>query len=208
MSEDFSKRIEGLTDRDRIGVLVEEYRSLNRLLVFRLAAMDRRIPTAGAAISVVLGTLPALPADPRTIFLMALPAAVYWLMATTVGHARSKEDHLRRIDEIERQVNRIAGEELLVFQSRHPNRRLGPGGRTAMGAILAVGSACLTVLAACLHLFLEMDGAAESGVLYAGYLAAVAAYLVYAMLEIRTYRYRRPPAAPAPPFAAFRQLRD
>lgn len=203
MSNVFSKQSEPLTDRDRVGLLVEEYRALNRLLVFRLAAMDQRIPTAGAAISLVLGTLPALPPDPRTIFLFSLPAAVSWLMATTVGHARSKEDHLRRIDEIERQINRIAGEELLVFQSRHPSRGLGPGGRTGMGAMLAVGFACLTVLAACLHLFTDMETTAESVALYAGYLALVAGYLLYSMLTIQAYRYRRLPPSPAPPFAAY-----
>ena len=111
-----------LTARDQIDILLEEYRALNALLVFRLSAMDRRLPVAGGIIAVLLGTLGALPWEMQWMLLLGLPIALVWLMRTMLGHARAKEDHLRRIDEIEHHINDLAGVELIVFQSRQ-----GPG---------------------------------------------------------------------------------
>lgn len=193
------------SDRERIAILTEEYRALYQLLLFRLRAMDQRIPAAGGALGVVLGSVPALPPETQLLFLAGIPSCLSWIVATTLGHARSKEDHLRRIDEIERLVNRIAGEELMVFQSQHPNRRGVTAGRTGTAAMLAVGAACLTALTACIVLFHSralVD--AEFGLAYDAYVGVTAAYLVHAVVALHRYRYERPPGSPAPPFAAFR----
>ncbi|MBE7508215.1 MAG: hypothetical protein HS101_18285 [Planctomycetia bacterium] len=194
-----------LTDREQVSVLTEEYRALYQLVLFRLSAMDQRIPTAGGALGVVLGSVPALPAETQLLFLVGIPSCLSWIVATTLGHARSKEDHLRRIDEIERMVNRIAGVELMVFQSQHPNRKRATAGRTGTAAMLAVGAACLTALAACIVLFHSRSLVdAELGLAYDAYVGVTAAYLVHAVIALRRYRYQRPPGIPAPPFAAFR----
>lgn len=194
-----------LTDCERTAILIEEYRALYQLLLFRLRAMDQRIPAAGSALGVVLGSLPALPPETQLLFLAGIPSCLSWIVATTLGHARSKEDHLRRIDEIERLVNRIAGEELLVFQSQHPNRKGATAGRTGTAAMLAVGAACLTALAACVVLFHTLVPVGpQLGMAYDAYVGASAAYLVHAVVALRRYRYQRPPGTPAPPFAAFR----
>ncbi|MCC7291834.1 MAG: hypothetical protein IT449_07225 [Phycisphaerales bacterium] len=194
-----------LTEPERIAVLIEEYRALYQLLLFRLRAIDQRVPAAGGMLGIVLGSVPALPPETQLLFLAGIPSCLAWIVATTLGHARSKEDHLRRIDEIERLVNRIAGEELLVFQSQHPNRKASTAGRTGTAAMFAVGASCLTALAACIVLFhsrVLVDP--QLAIAYDAYVGGTAAYLVHAVAALRRYRYQRPPAPPAPPFAAFR----
>jgi len=78
------------------------------LLLFRLVAMDRRLPIAGGGIVVALAGSAAMPDELRLATLVVLPASLAWLVWTTANHARSKEDHLRRIDEIEPEVNKLA----------------------------------------------------------------------------------------------------
>jgi len=179
----------------RIQILLEEYRALYSLLTFRLTAMDRRVPAIGGTLAAVLSTTTAMPDQARLSFLLGLPIAVLWLFLSTVQHARSKEDHVRRIDEIERLVNRLAGEELLVFQSRHPNKARHAGGRTGFGSVLAVLSVCLIMLGACMYTvqiprpLLTHDGLGT----YALYLSACAALMLAATLRLSRYRYRRPP---------------
>ena|GEM_PF-5431898 len=76
MDTDFSHRETGrLTDRDRIGILVEEYRALGSPLLFRLTAMDRRLPMAGGTLGVLLGSVTVMPPETRLIFLIGLPTA-------------------------------------------------------------------------------------------------------------------------------------
>jgi len=124
------KRQEPLDRREQIEILLEEYRSLNSLLLFRLAAMDRRLPVSVGIIAAAIASMVAVPVDSQTALLFVIPPALFWLVRSTVQHARAKEDHLRRIAEIERTINSIAGEELLIFQSRHPNRSRVASGRT------------------------------------------------------------------------------
>lgn len=186
---------------ERIQVLLEEYRALNTLLVFRLGALERRIPTLGGTLSLLLGSVPVMPPLPQAIFLMGLPAATAWFLVTTVSHARAKEDHLRRIDEIERIVNRVAGEELLVFQSRHPGHDRMVGGRSGVSAILAVFSACLMLLVGCVVLFGALSHPLHAfGPLYQGYVALTAAGMAVSVVRLCRYRYTKPPAEPSPPF--------
>lgn len=189
----------------RIEVLLEEYRALYGLLQFRLSAMDRRLPTAGGALWAALSSTPVMPPDTRQVFLIGLPAALVWLVLSTVQHARSKEDHLRRIDEIERMVNSLAGEELLVFQSRHPNRAELPGGRTALNTTVGVLAACMTMLVACVLLELQSHGALSTlgQSLYQVYALACGVAMIHGVLRLRWYRYNRSPARPRP-IAEFR----
>ncbi len=179
----------------RIQILLEEYRALYSLLTFRLTVMDRRLPAIGGTLAAILGSATAMPDHTRLAFLLGFPIALVCLFLSTVQHARSKEDHVRRIDEIERLVNRLAGEELLVFQSRHPNKARHPGGRTGFGAVLAVFSACLILLGVCMYtvriprpLFTH-DGLAT----YAVYLSGCAILMLFATIRLSRYRYRRPP---------------
>ena len=178
----------------RIQILFEEYRALYSLLTFRLTAMDRRLPAIGGTLAGILCSIPAMPDETRLAFLLALPLAVLWLFLTTVQHARSKEDHLRRIDEIERRVNKLAGEELLVFQSRHPNKARYPGGRTGFSAVLAILTVCLIMLGACAYTIevpnhlLTSKGLAT----YTAYLSGCAALMLAATVRFSRYIYRRP----------------
>jgi hypothetical protein len=179
----------------RIQILLEEYRALYSLLTFRLTAMDRHLPAIGGTLAGILGSTTAMPDQARLSFLLGLPIAVLWLFLSTVQHARSKEDHVRRIDEIERLVNRLAGEELLVFQSRHPNKARHAGGRTGFGSVIAVLSVCLIMLGLCLHTvqtprpLLTHDKLAT----YAVYLSGCAVLMLAATIRLSRYRYHRPP---------------
>lgn len=191
-------------ETERIRILLEEYRALYALLTFRLGAIDRRLPVAGGTVAALLGGVLALPSDAKGVALLATPALILWLFRTTAAHSRSKEDVLRRIDEIERHVNRIAGEELLAFQSQHPNQGRLVGGRSGIGSVLAVLSICVSSLSACV--FLAGRAFETTTWVFAGY----AAYVGLAMADITRcslalvqYRYRRARTDRGTVFAAF-----
>jgi hypothetical protein len=179
----------------RIQILFEEYRALYSLLTFRLTAMDRRLPAIGGTLAGILCSIPAMPDATRLAFLLGLPIALLWLLLSTVQHARSKEDHVRRIDEIERLVNELVAEELLVFQSRHPNKARDTGGRTGFGTVFAVLFADLGMLLACAFLFEPATPEMPRSMLaaYTAYLALCALLMVAATVRLTRYRYRRPP---------------
>lgn len=186
---------ERLDARDLIRVLIEEYRALYGLLSFRLAAVDQRLPLVGGALMAVLGSASTLPSTAQFGVLLAMPMALAWLLRLTVFHARSKEDVLRRIDEIERHVNQIAGEELLAFQSRHPSRARTISGRTGMGTVSSVLSFCLMGLLGCLALMVSQrpgDPRLLAG--YAAYICIAAVDFVHVVLRLRLYRYTKAPA--------------
>jgi hypothetical protein len=92
-------------------------------------------------------------------------------------------------------VNRLTGEELLVFQSRHPNKAGFPGGRTAFDSILAVLTICLIMLLACMHLIQTPQPVLtpDERALYALYLSGCAVLMLAALTRLSRYRYRRPP---------------
>lgn len=197
IAETFSSKADtSITDRDRIEILLEEYRSLNTLLVFRLTAMDRRLPVSVGVFAATIASVAALPKDTRLAILLALPLALLWLVRTTVQHARAKEDHLRRIDEIERMVNVLARAELLVFQSRHPNQCLVPSGRTGKATVQGVGVSGLVMLGLCAFLFLR-NGSDFPTWMYLAYVVGVGLDVVWIFMDLRRYRYRK--AAPSPP---------
>jgi hypothetical protein len=178
----------GTTER-KIDILMEEYRVLYTLVTFRMTSLDRRVPIATAALATFLGSIAAVPPASQAIFLIGLPLAQIWFVRTTINHARSFEDALRRIDEIERRVNELAGEELLVFQSRHPSKEKATGGRTGVETVRTVYTTSILMLGACAYLagitFTEpmVCGA------YAASCAAIALYLTVLVLRLRRYRY-------------------
>jgi len=191
----------------RIHILLQEFHALYGLLTFRLTAMDRRLPAVAGTLGTMLGCTTAMPDPTRLAFLAGLPLALLWLVLTTVQHARSKEDHVRRIDEIERMVNRLTGEELLVFQSRHPNRARYPGGRTGFASVTAVLTVSLIMLAACVYsvqtpvALLTRDPFKT----YAAYVSTCALLMLLAVVRLGRYRYLRPPHDGIPLFTLHRQ---
>lgn len=189
MNMDGTKR---LGAERRVDILMEEYRVLYTLVTLRLTSLDRRVPLAGASLAAFLGSVTVLPSDAQIVFLFGLPIALVWFLRATVNHARSAEDLLRRIEEIEREVNRLCGEELLAFQSRHPSRGRQVGGRTASESVKAVFCSCLLVLAACMFLAWTTSGESVTHLqAYASYLGVVSLYLVGCVLTLRRYRYRK-----------------
>lgn len=190
-----------LSESERVRVLIEEYRALYSLLSFRVAAVDRRLPVAGATLGAALGSFSAMPLATKFVLLLFMPAALTWLTRTTVNHARSKEDVLRRIDEIERQVNQIAGEELLLFQSRHPNRGWPVSGRSGWSTVFAVLSFGLAGLACCGFLFRFGDAMPpQVWPAYASLLILSAIDLLLTVARLRRYRYNKAPPESCPLF--------
>lgn len=175
--------------RDRIDVLLAEYDSLNALLLFRLTAMDRRLPATVGFMAAAIASVLALPTDLRVVVLIATPAAILWSNRTTIQHARAKEDHLRRIAEIEQQVNSIAGEELMRFQSRHPNRAAIVAGRTGRSIIFATTISSLLMLTLCGFLFRSGTGLVPLP-LYLTYLGAIVVDIVVGLIQLDRYAYR------------------
>lgn len=194
-----------LSERERIDVLVEEYRALYGLLAFRLGAVDRRLPIAGGVLGAILGGFTTMPADMQVVVLLGIPVAFIWLLRTTVSHARSKEDVLRRIDEIERQVNQIAGEELISFQSRHPNRHRRVSGRSGLSSVFAVLALGLSGIVACAYLMGRhptLPLAARVG--YWIYLTFVLTDLLQTAWHLHQYRYEKAPTERCPLFVGRR----
>ncbi|QDV43894.1 hypothetical protein Enr13x_37540 [Stieleria neptunia] len=181
-----------LSRRERIDVLFAEYDSLNQLLRFRLTAMDRRLPVAVTFMAATIAAVLALPLKLQLAVLIATPSAILWIGRTTVQHARAKEDNLRRISEIEQQVNEIAGEELLLFQSRHPNRAATVGGRTGMSVVFATTLNSLLMLLVCVALFGGEHGQVAQ-FLYLVFVGAIAWDLIMGAVLLNRYVYQRRP---------------
>jgi len=191
----------GLSDRDRLDLLIEEYRALYSLLLFRLSAMEQRIPLVGGLLATILGGIPLFPAEVRVPALLGVPLALLWLLNTTVNHGRSKEDLLRRIDEIERSVNNFAGEDLCVFQSQHPGQADAIGGRTGMGTNMIILTFCLLMLGGCDFLFRSQtvsNGRASAW--YTVYVGVMAVLHIADTWRLRFYRYRKSPPQFGPLF--------
>lgn len=185
------KRQALLSRRERIEILLEEYRSLNSLLLFRLAAMDRRLPVSIGLVVAAIASALAIPVDARIAVLLITPPTLFWLVRSTVQHARAKEDHLRRIDEIEQAINLIAGEDLLVFQSQHPNQARIAAGRTGGVTVIAVCTGALAMLAFCVFLFLSEPNAIPQWI-YLAYVTVFAIDAIAAPFVLSRYRYRKP----------------
>lgn len=177
---------------DPVPILLEEYRQLYALALFRLNVLDQRVPVIGATLTGVLASIAVLPAAVQPLLLIGLPISLIWFARTTINHARSFEDVLRRIDEIERAVNSRARAELLQFQSRHPSRGISVGGRTGTETVEAVLGASALILGGCLHL---AEGTWTIGpphsALYALFIGGIAVALIFMKRGLARYRYRK-----------------
>lgn len=135
-----------------VTALLEEYRALYQLAVFRLEALDRRAPLTAGAFSAAVVAMEVLPPDTQLVVLWLTPLSLIWVMRTAVNHARSFEDVLRRIEAIELEVNHLAGRPLLTFQSTHPSRGTHVGGRTGSESVAAVAALSTLLVVALVYL--------------------------------------------------------
>lgn len=178
------------SDQSAISIQLEEYRALYAIALFRMSSLERRVPLGVAAIIALLASILALTPSNQIAVLMMIPLGLVWHLATTINHARSFEDVLRRIDEIEREVNAIADQDLLLFQSSHPSRGKHVGGRTGHESVRAVFAGSMLTLLASLWLFW---GAADYDLLLTAYygvcLMAVGAYATLRVHRLTRYRY-------------------
>lgn len=181
-----------LSPRDRIDILMEEYRSLYGLAQLRIGALDRRSSVAVAALATFLGAFGSTSPDGQLALLIGLPPGILWFVRTTQTHAQAFEDALRRIDQIEQMVNSLAGAVLLGFQSSHPSRRRAVGGRTGAEAMSAAVVTSMLVLAACGWLGV-VHGTIPRPFLayYAGFLGLVVLTILRSVVSYCRYRYTR-----------------
>lgn len=176
---------------ERIHVLLAEHRELYGLAVYRMNAIEGRIPIAAGMTAAFLGAAVALPVEAQLLALLGTPASLFMFLQTAINHARSFEDILRRIEEIEHGVNALAGEPLLAFQSTHPSRARATGGRTGTHSIRAMFFVAQTILLACALLFWRLPFPRVSGAFYGVFLAAVWISLSIRLRRLKTYRYER-----------------
>lgn len=179
-----------LAPQASVSILLEEYRALYGLVTFRMTSLDRRVPATGGTLAAFLGSVTIMPPAGQHVVLATLPIALFWFLRTTINHARSFEDVLRRLDEIEQQVNRLCGRDLLAFQSRHPSKDRAVGGRTGTETVRSVWWTSLVLLASSVYLsrFLtEVPGAI--GEVYVAYAAGVGVALTLAVIRHQRYRY-------------------
>lgn len=157
-----------------------------------MGSLDRRVPVAGASLLALVGGIPALPPETSPILFAAIPASFVWLVRTTINHARSFEDLIRRIETLETMLNEVAGQQLIGFQSTHPSRGKSVGGRTGAETVAAVVFAAMIALAACAYLLFEPTRAFDPlPVVGLIYVTTVAMYVILLVCDWRRYRYQR-----------------
>jgi hypothetical protein len=83
-------------DTHWVTATLEEYRQVYPWALFRLTALEQRIPVAGATLTAMLGTVGVLPMPVQIALLVGQPFSLLWLVRTTVNHVRSFEDAIRR----------------------------------------------------------------------------------------------------------------
>lgn len=173
-----------------LSALFEEYRALYSLAELRMNALDRRVPVAGGTLAAVVGGIMALPPATQFVLLLGVPAALIWFMRSTVNHVRSLEDVLRRIEEIEREANRLLGKTVLSFQSRHPSARRDIGGRTGRESTGSVLATITVLLVACAFQFRESQPAIHLPLTaYACYLGVVWIVVLWERVRLQRYTY-------------------
>lgn len=179
-----------------VSTLLEEYRQLYMLVLYRLQVLDQRIPLAAAALTATLGGVVVVPASLQIALLVGIPISVVLLFQSTLNHARSLEDVLTRISQIESAVNERLGFTALVFQSTHPGRN-EIGGRTARETADAVLLAALLLIAWCAVLSIQLI--ADYSTWYAAWCVITAVALLHGRHQLNRYHYsdERPLAASA-----------
>jgi len=178
-------------DNLAISILLEEYRALYGLAVFRMASLERRVPLFGTVLALFAGSVSVLPEHAQFSIFYGVPIALIWLVRTTISHARSFEDVLRRIDEIECDVNARTGSELMRCQSSHPSKGVTTGGRTGTEIVTAIVVVSLLMLLQCVWMFTTFAGQDRIEMLcYLAFSVSIAAYLAWCVFALWTYRSR------------------
>ncbi len=179
------------TRKARLECLLAEYRALYGLAEFRMASLDRRVPIAGATLTVSLASVASMPSQAAPVVFVGLPLALIWFLRTTINHARSFEDALRRIEQIEIEINAMIGREAMCFQSRHPSRGKRVGGRTGSETIGAALVAVMTMLVGSGYMFVKTAASPwEQSIAYVGYLLAVLGYMLLTVIRLKRYTYQ------------------
>lgn len=183
-----------LNDVQQIDILLEEYRVLYGLLQWRLAAGDRRLLISGALLTGTLTAICSLDAVTAQLLIWGSPVLLWVIVSATAGHARSKEDLLRRIDEIERHINLLAQADLLAFQSRRRQRDRVVGGRTGLRTINGTLALCIALLLfAMIYLLRVRDDSLGLGPIgFAVWAFCWAGAMIRDAVVLRGYRYERP----------------
>ncbi len=182
-----------LTEVQQIDILLKEYIVLYALLQWRLTAADRRLFISGGLLAGILTAIHSLDAHAARLLLWGLPVLLWVIFSAMVGHARSKEDLLRRIDEIECRVNTLACVELLAFQSRRREASRAVGGRTAAMAINGTLTLYITILlGAVVFLWPAGDTASPGYVEFGLWVAFWSMVMLRSALGLQHYRYERP----------------
>jgi hypothetical protein len=109
MSEDRSEKV---SDKDKIQILLQEYNTLRSELVSNGSKQFQLVALAGVLVSLILGR----PIE-KGLWVATLVGvgALFCLGVMVIRHTRRL---VRRVIELETEINRRAGEELLVWESR------------------------------------------------------------------------------------------
>ena len=161
--------------------------------LLRITALDKRVPVTAGAMAAVIAALDIVSEESQLLLLLCVPIALIWFVRATVNHARSSEDVLRRIEEIETAVNSLLGGQVIYFQSRHPSRGRKIGGRTGQESVSAVLATSLLVLGAAAYRMLRAHLLPASFELV--YLCVLGLVGIIVLREgIRLARYRYEPS--------------
>jgi hypothetical protein len=177
-----------LTDDQRIGILLEEYKVLYSFYTYRISSVEQRILIVLLVVSTALGLLTQVSGGLRVVLLVGLPLVVFYISRQGVLHVRSFEDSLRRIELIERRINGIAHEELLLFQTTHPSKQI-PGGRGSKDMIVTIASLSLIILVGCAYIFWLENTNKTEDILYIIFLVIIGVLQIKAVHSILTYKY-------------------
>lgn len=173
----------------QLNVLFEEYRALYELVTFRMTALDRRVPVTAGTMVASLGALDLASRESQILIFASVPLALVWFVRATINHARSFEDVLRRIEEIEQTVNDLTGRPLLRFQSRHPSRGMETGGRTGRESVSTVLATSLLVLGTLLFRLHRSSVQHQIELQYGIFVALVGILNVLQAIYLGRYRY-------------------
>ena len=180
-----------LGDKEAVAAQMEEYKALYSLVVYRMTSLEQRLPLAGALIAAALSSVPSLPKATQTLALLGLPVVLFLILQSTVNHARSFEDVLRRIEDIEKDVNKIAKRTLLSFQSRHPSRHRAVGGRTGTLSVRWILITNLLLYGMALGLFWGLILPMRFFLGYSAFIAGMSVLSLAEVYMLSKYRYRK-----------------
>lgn len=174
---------------DALTARLAEFGQLYELVRYRQQVLDQRIPLAATALTATLGSVIVVPANLQPAMLIAIPVAAWLLFRSTVNHARSLEDALAALANIERIVNESFAAPILTFQSTHPSARR-VGGRTGEETVSNLLIASLLLITGCAWLASMMHNAWAVGlVAFASFLVLIATDIGRHWISFKRYCY-------------------